>query len=74
MTSLDNIGMSLDGIHVPACLVEIGPSALMYAKVIDEDVHLNDVDSISEYAFSKSTVSSVSFGPGVAEIPSHAFF
>lgn len=52
MTSLDNIGMSLEGIHAPIGLVEIGPSALMDAKVVDEDVHLNDVVSIGEYAFS----------------------
>lgn len=49
---MDSVGIELRDVHIPIGLVEIGPSALMDAKVIDENVHLNDVVSIGEYAFS----------------------
>ena len=56
LTSIDNVGLTLNGVSTPAGLLHIGPSAFMWATFSDRNAELLSLMSVGEGAFSYSDI------------------
>lgn len=56
LTSIDNVGLALNGVSIPIGLLYIGPSAFMAATFSDRNAELLSLTSVGESAFSYSDI------------------